>query len=65
MVKSITRSRPVFVLVTTGLRALAADATRQLDVLGHDGDTFGVNGAQVGVLEQTHQIRFGRLLQFG
>ncbi len=28
----------------------------QLDVFGHDGDTFGVDGAQVGVLKQTHQV---------
>uniref|UniRef100_A0A8I6AWT3 Histone H2A n=1 Tax=Rattus norvegicus TaxID=10116 RepID=A0A8I6AWT3_RAT len=35
--------------------ALPADATGQLDVLGHDGDALGVDGAQVGVLEQTHQ----------
>jgi len=34
------------------LCALAADATGQLDVLGHDGDALGVDGAQVRVLEQ-------------
>ena len=45
------------------LRALAADAARQLDVLGHDGDALGVDGAQVGVLEQAHQVRLRGLLQ--
>ncbi len=33
------------------LRALAADAAGELDVLGHDGDALGVDGAQVSVLE--------------
>jgi len=35
----------------------------QLDVFGHDGDTFGVDGAQVGVLKQTHQVSLTRFLQ--
>jgi len=28
-----------------------------LDILGHDGHPLGVDGADVGVLEQPHQIR--------
>ena len=46
------------------LSTLSADAAGKLDVLWHDGHTLdGVNGAQVGVLEQTHQVGLGRLLQ--
>ena len=45
------------------LGALATDATGQLDVLGHDGDTLGVDGAQVGVLEQTNQVGLSSLLE--
>jgi len=45
------------------LRTLATNATRKLNVLGHDGDALGVNGAQVGVLKQAHQIGLRRLLQ--
>ena len=45
------------------LRALAADAAGQLHVLGHDGDALGVDGAQVGVLEQAHQVGLAGLLQ--
>lgn len=45
------------------LSALAADTSRQLDVFGHDGDTFGVDGAKVGVLEQTYEICLAGLLQ--
>ncbi len=46
-----------------GLSALSADAARQLDVFGHDGDSLSVDGAQVGVLEQTDQISLAGLLQ--
>ncbi|KAJ1375192.1 Histone-fold [Sesbania bispinosa] len=46
-----------------GLSALSADAAGQLDVLGHDGDTLGVDGAQVGVLKEADQVGLGRLLQ--
>ena len=35
------------------LSTLSADTAGKLDVLGHDGDTLGVDGAQVGVLKKT------------
>ena len=35
----------------------------QLDILGQDGDTLDVDGAQVGVLEQTDQLGLAGLLQ--
>lgn len=38
------------------LSTLATNATGQLNVLGHNGDTLGVNGAQVSVLKQTDQV---------
>jgi len=34
-----------------GLSALTANATRELNVLWHDGHTLGVDGTQVGVLK--------------
>merc|ERR1712131_566456 len=42
---------------------LATDATDQLDVLGHDGDTLGVDGAQVGVLKQADEVSLISLLE--
>jgi hypothetical protein len=45
------------------LRAFTADATGQLNVLGHDGNTLGMDGSQVGVLEQADQVGFSRLLE--
>jgi len=45
------------------LSALATDAAGQLDVLGHDGHALGVDGSQVGVLEQTHQVGLSSLLE--
>ena len=48
---------------TKDLSTLATDTAGQLDVLGHDGHTLGVDGAQVGVLEQTDQVSLAGLLQ--
>ena len=45
------------------LCTLATDPPGQLDVLGHDGDTLGVDGAQVGVLKQTDQVGLAGLLK--
>ena len=44
-------------------RKVSVHAAGQLDVLGHDGDTLGVDGAQVGVLEQADQVGFRGLLE--
>ena len=45
------------------LGALTTDAAGKLDILWHDGDTASVNGAQVGVLEETNKVRLRSLLQ--
>ncbi|CAL9098746.1 unnamed protein product, partial [Musa acuminata var. zebrina] len=42
---------------------LTADPTGELDVLGHDGDPLGVDGAEVGVLEEADEVGLGRLLE--
>jgi len=33
------------------LLSLSANSSRQLNIFGHDGDSFGVNRTQVGILE--------------
>lgn len=45
------------------LTALATEATRKLDVLGLDGDTLGVDGAEVGVLEERDEVGLNGLLE--
>jgi len=45
------------------LTALSTDAAGELDVLGHDGDTLGVDGAQVGVLEEANKVGLSGLLK--
>ena len=45
------------------LRALATDAARELDVLREDGDTLGVDRAEVGVLEERGEVGLGCLLE--
>ena len=43
--------------------ALTTDSAGKLHVLGHDGDSLGVDGAEVGVLEETDHVGFGGLLE--
>ena len=45
------------------LSSLSSDSPGQLDVLGHDGDSLGVDGAQVGVLKQTNEVSLASLLE--
>ena len=45
------------------LGALATDAAGELDVLGHDGDALGVDGAEVGVLEEADEVSLSSLLE--
>ncbi len=46
-----------------GSGALTTDATGELDVLWHDGHTFGVDGAKVGVFEETNEVSLGGFLE--
>eukprot|EP00618_Florenciella_parvula_P014003 CAMPEP_0119535604 /NCGR_PEP_ID=MMETSP1344-20130328/48610_1 /TAXON_ID=236787 /ORGANISM="Florenciella parvula, Strain CCMP2471" /LENGTH=234 /DNA_ID=CAMNT_0007577303 /DNA_START=177 /DNA_END=881 /DNA_ORIENTATION=+ len=48
---------------TRRLGALAADAAGKLDVLRHDGHALGVDGAEVGVLEEADEVGLGGLLK--
>ena len=43
--------------------SLSTDAAGKLDVFGHDGDPPGVDGAQVGVLEESDQVSLAGFLQ--
>ena len=45
------------------LSTLATDTAGKLDVLGHDGDTFGVDGAQVGVFKEPDEVGLGSFLE--
>lgn len=64
-----TKQTPV---IPTPLKRLKSQATHlgsfpsnspcQLDVLGHDGNPFCVNGTQVSVLKQSNQVCFTGLL---
>ena len=43
--------------------ALTTDSAGELHVLGHDGNSLGVDGAEVGVLEETDHVGLGGLLE--
>lgn len=45
------------------LSTLSSDSSGQLDVLWHDGDPLGVDGAQVCVFEESDQVGFGGFLE--
>ena len=45
------------------LSTLATDSSGQLDVFRHDGDSLGVDGAQVRIFEKTDQVCLASLLQ--
>ena len=45
------------------LSTFATDSSCQLDVSWHNGDTFGVDGAQVGIFEKTNEVSLGSFLQ--
>ena len=51
------------VRVFGSLRPLPTYAPGQLNVFWHDGDTLGVHGAEVRVLEQADKVRFGSFLE--
>ena len=45
------------------LSTFTTDSAGQLDILWHDGYSLGVDGAQVGVLEETNQVSLAGLLE--
>ena len=45
------------------LRSFAAETTSKLDVLGLDGDTLGMDGAEVGVLKEGDKVSLNGLLE--
>jgi hypothetical protein len=45
------------------LRTLTTDAAGKLDVFRHNGNTLGVDSAQVGVFEESNEVGFGGLLE--
>ena len=38
------------------LSMLSTDTTGELDILGHNGDTVGVDGTQVGVFKESYEV---------
>jgi hypothetical protein len=45
------------------LGTFSTDTASQLDILGHDSNTLGVDGTQVGILEKTNEVSLSGLLQ--
>ena len=47
-----------FLVFGGDLCSLSSDPSGQLDVFWHDGHSFGMDGAEIGVFEQSHQVCF-------
>jgi len=45
------------------LGSLSSDSSGQLNVLGHDGHSLGMDGAEVGILKEADEIGLGGFLQ--
>jgi hypothetical protein len=45
------------------LGSFSSDSASELDVLGHNRDTLGMDGAEIGVLKQTDEVCLRRFLQ--
>ncbi|CAG5096702.1 Similar to Afdn: Afadin (Mus musculus) [Cotesia congregata] len=41
----------------------STDTTSQLDVFGHDGDTFSVDSAKVSIFKKTNEVSFASFLE--
>ena len=52
-----------FLKALSTLCSLSADSAGQLYVLGHDGDSLGVDGAQVCVFKQTNKVSLASFLK--
>ena len=48
---------------TRGLSSFPTDPPSQLDVFGHDGDPLSMDGAEVGVLKESHKVGLAGLLK--
>ena len=44
-------------------RSLSSDSSGELNILGHDGDSLGVDGAEVGVFEESNEVGLGGFLE--
>ncbi|KAF8376109.1 hypothetical protein PRIPAC_82538, partial [Pristionchus pacificus] len=60
---SLLSSSSLAAVQAHGLSTLSTDAAGELDVLGHDGHSLGVDGAKVGVLEESDEVSLGGLLE--
>ena len=45
------------------LSTLASDASSELDVFRHDGDSLGMDGAEIGVFEEANEVSLGGFLE--
>ena len=47
----------------TSSESVSSDSLGELEIPGHDGDSLGVNGAQVGVFEEGDEVSLSSFLE--
>ncbi len=52
-----------YLLMGPYLCTLTTDAASELNVLGHDGDTLGVDGTEIRVFEEADEVCLSRFLE--
>ena len=62
LVGGLEKGRLVCEVGVGKLSTLSTDTAGKLDVLGHDGDTLGMDGTQVGVLKEADEVSLTGLL---
>lgn len=45
------------------LRSFSSDTSGELDIFGHNGDTLGVDGAKIGIFEESDEVGFSCFLE--
>ena len=59
----VLKRTEMFVFGGGTLRMLSPDSPCQQDVLGHDGNSPGMDGTQVGIVKQPDKVCLRRLLE--
>jgi len=50
-------------IYNSGSESFSSNSSGELEILGHDGDSLGVDGAEIGIFEKTNKVSFGGFLE--
>jgi hypothetical protein len=55
----------IFIILSSkdSSESFSSNSSGELDVFGHDGDSSGVDGTEIGIFEETDEVSFGGFLE--